>query len=119
MRVVGPLAPPLHVVVALPSIDSNSPEARKEMRRVVLERFPDHSEWPEIHIRIIRFVTFAESYRFMGDDGCMDVEFLFWVIQEPESADLVQAARWVSYRTTNPSRLNIWLSRVTPLPGFC
>ncbi|KAE8780752.1 hypothetical protein D1007_46047 [Hordeum vulgare] len=105
-------------VAPLPLIDSDLPEARREMQRVVLDRFHDRSGWSDIHIEIIRYAIFAESARFMGGDGCMDVELIFWTIQEAESSDPMQALRWVFYRTTNPSRLNIWPSRVDALASF-
>lgn len=77
------------------------------MMRVVSERFPNREKWPDLHIEVITYATFEERAWFIGDEGCMDYEFLFWAIQEAESSDPVQAARWARYRTANPSRLNI------------
>ncbi|KAE8787028.1 hypothetical protein D1007_39089 [Hordeum vulgare] len=74
---------------------------------VVRERFLDRSRWPEVCVEIIRCSEFAERMRFVGDDGAMDYKMVFWVIQEAESADPVQAERWMRFRTRNPSRLNI------------
>ena len=72
-----------------------------------MERFPDRGVWGEIHMHILRHANFVERARFIGDDGCEDVELLFWAIQEAESSDPRQAARWENFRTANPSRLNI------------
>ncbi|KAE8781893.1 hypothetical protein D1007_44836 [Hordeum vulgare] len=88
-------------------VESSTPEARAEMVRVVRERFPDRSRWPEICVEVIRCSEFAERMRFIGDYGAMDYEMVFWAIQEAESADPVQAERWMRVRTRNPSRLNI------------
>ena len=107
VRVAEPRPLPSPVVAQLPEIDPHSPEARREMRRVVMERFPARDEWGEIHMHILRHATFVERARFIGDDGCEDVELLFWAIQEAESSDPRQAARWENFRTANPSRLNI------------
>ena len=87
-RVAEPRALPPPAAAPLPEIDPNSPEARNEMSRVVLERFPDRDEWGEIHLHILRHANFVERARFIGDDGCEDVELLFWAIQEAESSDL-------------------------------
>ena len=106
-RVAEPRALPPPVAAPLPEIDPLSPEARREMERVVMERFPDRDEWGEIHMHILRHANFVERARFIGDDGCEDVELLFWAIQEAESSDPRQVARWENFRTTNPSRLNI------------
>ncbi|XP_037456597.1 uncharacterized protein LOC119327607 [Triticum dicoccoides] len=91
----------------LPEIDASSPEASAEMQRVVRERFPNRSSWPDILLDILRFAMFEERARFAGDDGGMDFEFIFWAIQEAKSPDPRQAARWARFKTRNPSRLNI------------
>lgn len=91
----------------LPWVESSTSEAKAEMVRVVRERFPDRSRWPEICVKIIRSSEFAERMRSIGDNGSMDYEMVFWAIQEAESADPIQAPRWVRLRTNNPSRLNI------------
>lgn len=94
-------------VAQLPEIDASSPVAQAEILRVVRERFPIRSEWPAILMEIVRFATFEERARFAGDDGGMDYDFIFWAIQEAESPDPRQAARWARFKTRNPSRLNI------------
>ncbi|KAE8772517.1 hypothetical protein D1007_55476 [Hordeum vulgare] len=91
----------------LPWVESSTPEARAEMVRVVRERFLDRSRWPEICVEIIQSSGFAKSMRFVGDEGAMDYEMVFWAIQEAEYVDPVQAQRWMQFRTRNPSRLNI------------
>lgn len=105
-HVAASFRPPVPVT-QLPEIDAASPEARAEIQRVVGERFPIRSKWPDILLEIIRFATFEERARFVGDDGGMDYDVLFWAIQEAESPDPVQAARWVRFKARNPSRLNI------------
>ncbi|KAE8808239.1 hypothetical protein D1007_15379 [Hordeum vulgare] len=72
-----------------PQIDSRSPEAREEILRVVRERFPIREAWPEICIEVIRSSSFAERYRFAGDDGGMDYDIILWAIQEAELSDPV------------------------------
>ncbi|KAM3189574.1 hypothetical protein ACQJBY_068086 [Aegilops geniculata] len=106
-RVAEPRALPTPGTALLPEIDPNSPEAQREMRRVVRERFPNREAWGDIHLDILRRANFAERARFIGDDGCMDVELLFWAIQEAESPDPAQAVKWAFFKTANPSRLNI------------
>ncbi|KAE8779845.1 hypothetical protein D1007_47074 [Hordeum vulgare] len=91
----------------LPWVESSTPEARAEMVRVLRERFPDRSRWPEICIEIIRSSKFAKRMWFIGDGGAMDYEMVFRAIQEAEPEDPVQAARWMRFKTRNPSRLNI------------
>uniref|UniRef100_A0A453C7V0 Uncharacterized protein n=2 Tax=Aegilops tauschii subsp. strangulata TaxID=200361 RepID=A0A453C7V0_AEGTS len=91
-RVAEPRALPPPAAAPLPDIDSNSPEARREMRRVVMERFPDRDELGEIHLHVLRHANFVERARFIGDDGCEDRELLFWAIQEAESTDPRQVA---------------------------
>ena len=76
-RVAEPRALPPPAAAPLPEIDPHSPEARREMRRVVMERFPDRDEWGEIHMHILRHANFVERARFIGDDSCEDVELLF------------------------------------------
>ncbi|XP_044329215.1 uncharacterized protein [Triticum aestivum] len=117
-RVAEPRALPPPAVAPLALIDPDSPAARREMRRVVRERFPDRSEWADIHLQIIGHATFAERARFVGDEGADEVELLFWAIQEAESAIPEQAARWASFRTANPSRLNIRPPRVDALASI-
>uniref|UniRef100_A0A453D946 Uncharacterized protein n=1 Tax=Aegilops tauschii subsp. strangulata TaxID=200361 RepID=A0A453D946_AEGTS len=95
-QVAAPFQPPVPV---LPEIDASSPEAQAEMPRVVRERFPNRSRWPDILLEILRFATFEERARFAGDDGGMDYEFIFWAIQEAESTEPRQAARWVRFKT--------------------
>ncbi|KAE8771940.1 hypothetical protein D1007_56117 [Hordeum vulgare] len=90
-----------------PQVDSRSPEAREEILRVVRERFPIRDAWPEICVEVIRNSTIAERCRFTGDDGGMDYDLIFWAIQEAESSDPLQAARWSRFKSTSPSRLNI------------
>ncbi|XBI14181.1 hypothetical protein VPH35_140804 [Triticum aestivum] len=102
------LAPPVRVPVEqLPEINSASPEARAEMLRVVMGRFPDRSEWPDRCIQVIQTSTFAERAPFTGDDGGVEYKLLFWAIQEAESTVPVTARRWARFKTTSPSRLNI------------
>ncbi|KAE8791586.1 hypothetical protein D1007_34044 [Hordeum vulgare] len=88
-RVAGSVAFSAPATTPLPLIDADSPKAWAEMLWVVLDRFPDRREWADIHIDIIRYAMFAESARFLDDDGCMDVELMFWAIQEAESLDPV------------------------------
>ncbi|KAE8798223.1 hypothetical protein D1007_26517 [Hordeum vulgare] len=87
----APLTAPLRPFTAmeLPWVESSTPEARAEMVRVVRERFPDRSRWPDICVEIIRCSEFAERMRFVGDDMAMDYGMVFWAIQEAESADPV------------------------------
>ena len=89
-----------------PPGDVNSPKAYQEMERVVRERFPDRSMWSEIFESILQHARYDEYARFTGDDGASDVEFLFWAIQEVDSPDPTEAARWREFRS-NPPRLNI------------
>ena len=79
-QVAEPRALPIPGTALLPEIDPNSPEAQREMRRVVRERFPNREAWGDIHLDILRRANFAERARFIGDDGCEDVELLFWAI---------------------------------------
>ncbi|KAE8782946.1 hypothetical protein D1007_43638 [Hordeum vulgare] len=88
------------------------------MVQVVQERFPDRSRWPEICVEIIRCSEFAERMRFVGDDEAIDYAMVFWAIQEAESADPVQAERWMRFRTRNPSRLNIRPPPVVEIAGI-
>ena len=64
-------------MATLPEIDASSPEALAEMQRVVRERFPNRSKWPDIFMEIMRQATYEERARFAGDDGGMDYEFIF------------------------------------------
>uniref|UniRef100_A0A453QDL4 Uncharacterized protein n=1 Tax=Aegilops tauschii subsp. strangulata TaxID=200361 RepID=A0A453QDL4_AEGTS len=77
------------------------------MRQLVMEWFPNRDERGDIHLNIIRYANFTVRARFIGDGSCMDVELIFWAIQEAESPDPIQAARLGYFRTANPSRLNI------------
>ena len=63
-RVAEPRALPPRAA-PLPEINPHSPEARREMRRVVMERFPDRDEWGEIHMHILRHANFVERARFI------------------------------------------------------
>ncbi|KAE8788597.1 hypothetical protein D1007_37349 [Hordeum vulgare] len=90
-----------------PPIDSHSLAAREEILRVVRERFPNRAAWPEIYVEVIRNNTFAERCRFADNDGGMDFDLIIWAIQEAESIDPMQAARWRRFKSTSPSRLNI------------
>ncbi|XP_037489830.1 uncharacterized protein LOC119368772 isoform X2 [Triticum dicoccoides] len=118
-QVATPPQPP-PPVATLPEIDASSPEALAEMRRVVREIFPNRSKWPDIFMEILRHAAFEERARFAGDDGGMDFEFIFWAIQEAESSDPRQAARWARFKTSSLSRLNIrpppvlQISRIPP-----
>ena len=58
-------------------------------------------------MHILRHANFVERARFIGDDGCKDLDLLFWATQEAESSDPHQATLWENFRTANPSRLNI------------
>ncbi|KAE8800862.1 hypothetical protein D1007_23572 [Hordeum vulgare] len=58
-------------------------------------------------VDIISKATFEEHARFYGDDGGMDYELIYWSMREAEAADLVQAARWSSFKVMSPFRLNI------------
>lgn len=101
-QVAAPVAlPPPTPVSLLPQIDVESQEARAEIQRVVRERFPDPSEWPDRALEVMRRATFEERARFIGDDGGMDYQMLFWAIQEAESQ------KWRRFKVRNPSRLNI------------
>ncbi|XP_044378063.1 uncharacterized protein [Triticum aestivum] len=99
-QVAAPPQPP-PPVATLPKIDASLPEALVEMRRVVRERFPNRSKWPDIFMENLRHATFEERAHFAGDDGGMDYEFIFWVIQEAESSDPRQAARWARFKTAH------------------
>ncbi|KAM3390659.1 hypothetical protein ACQJBY_012332 [Aegilops geniculata] len=94
-------------VSQLPVTERRTPEAHAEMIRVVRERFPNRDAWPATLIEVIQHATFEERARFAGDDGGMDYELIYWAIQEAESSDPRQAAKWARFRTRNPSRLNI------------
>lgn len=88
------VVPPPIPVSQLPEIDEGSPEARAEIHRVVREHFPNRSSWPEVCLDIIRTSTFEERARFVGDEGGMDYQMIFWAIQEAESSEPGQAAKW-------------------------
>ncbi|XBJ21128.1 hypothetical protein VPH35_011831 [Triticum aestivum] len=77
------------------------------MLRVVRERFPNRSRWPDIFLEILQSMIFEERARFVGGDGGMDYEFIFWAIQEAESTEPRQAERWGCFSIRNPSRLKI------------
>lgn len=98
-----PAVPAPVMLLPLPTIDASSPAARQEMERVVREKFPDWSTWGEVCIDIIRYSTFEERARIIGDNGCIDLDMIFWAIEEAESPDPVQAKLWSHFRTRNPS----------------
>ncbi|KAE8772819.1 40S ribosomal protein S5-1 [Hordeum vulgare] len=97
----------LILVAQLPVIEATSSEAREEILRVVCEHFPDRSKWPEICVQIIHEATYLESAHFIWNNGGMDHDMLFWAVEEAESLDPIQDARWERYKTDNPSRINI------------
>ncbi|KAE8770797.1 hypothetical protein D1007_57393 [Hordeum vulgare] len=88
-------------------INSHSLVVRAEILRVVRGRFLNQAAWPEICVEVIHNSTFAKRCRFAGNDGGMDFDLIFWAIQEAESADPMQAARWRCFKAASPSRLNI------------
>lgn len=53
-----------------------------------------HRHHPACHVRGV--------HEIHGDDGCCDVELLLWAIQEAESPDPQQAARWVKFSHGEP-----------------
>ena len=107
-QVAAPMAPlPPVPGSQVPVTERGSPEAHAEMIRVVRERFPNCDVWPATLIEVIQHAMSEERVRFAGDDGGMDYELIFWAIQEVESTDPRQAAKWARFRTRNPSRLNI------------
>lgn len=100
-----------------PLVELHSQEARREMLRVVRGLFPNGDEWPERMLEILRSATIEERNRFVGDEGGMDYEVIYWVCQEAEMADPAQAARWQRFRSPSPSLLRIRPPRVMEMPG--
>ena len=89
-----------------------------EMLRVVRERFPNRSRWPDIFLEILQSMIFEERARFVGGDGGMDYEFIFWAIQEAELTEPRQAEWGGRFRMRNPSRLNIRLPPVLQIANI-
>lgn len=79
VRVPNPPPPPL-------AIDAASPE------RMVRDKFPDLVTWMDVCLDIIRYSTYKEHARFIGDKGCLNLDLIFRAIHEAESSDPTQAA---------------------------
>lgn len=98
-------------VMALPApallIDRLSRASTQEMERLARDKFPNPSLWGQVCADNILMSSLEERARFTREDGCSDVELIFWAIQEAESPDLMHAMLSSNFKARNPSHLNI------------